>query len=898
MTGNPYAIPRATYRLQLNKDFDFIRAAKLAPYLAKLGISHAYLSPITKARSGSRHGYDVVDHQVINPELGGLDGFRALAMAMRDRGIRILLDVVPNHMAIGGAENTRWLDLLEWGRHSRHAHWFDVNWSPPDSTLEGRVLVPLLGSSYDQAIRGGQLHLKFEKDTGAFTVWADGVHKLPLTPKSYAGVLAAVGGELGQVRGAFASLAPGAYEPAETLKGRLAAICAYRGDLARAVMDAVAGLNADHAALDALIGQQHWRPAHFSAAASQINYRRFFTVNDLARIRVEDEDVFDHVHERIFQLVDEGLVHGLRIDHVDGLFDPKAYCAAVRRKCPRPIYLIVEKILAPHERLPEAWQVDGTTGYEFGARVGGMLSDPESEPQLSAAYSAFTGDDRRFATIERESKLAIIDGEMTAELENLTTQLSDLAAAGGRGLAREGLRGALRLFVASMAVYRTYVDEAGPSDSDRCNIAHAVARAKRTAPPLRSELDFLEEVMLLNVPQREAALEAVRSIQQYTGPVMAKGLEDTALYRYNRLIAHNEVGARPDRFTVGAAAFHDANRRQRANFPAGLLATSTHDTKRGEDTRARILALSGCVPVWTKLVPQWVRLLEDAGAPRLDASDIWLFFQLLLGAWPAEFPNSGELDRSAVAAFRSRMDEVMLKSVREARTRSSWGAPALDYEKRVLLYVHTALSPDPGNQFLASFREFERTIRVLGALNSAIMTTLKLTAPGVPDIYQGAELWEQSMVDPDNRRTVDFARRNSLLTSNLTAEPLPHPSGWDGGTGKLALTAKLLGIRAADPDLFTRGSYEPLPVDGADGQRVCSFIRRHEHRALLVAASVWPWRGPAHDCTVLLPRGIHELRWRNVLSGEEISVPKSLRGKDLFAEVPVCVLLLTEKARA
>lgn len=895
MSDKPYPVPRATYRLQLNKDFTFSDAASLAPYLADLGISHAYLSPILRARAGSRHGYDTIEHREINPELGGIDGFRAMARTLRQSGIGILVDFVPNHMGIGGAENAYWQDLLEWGRHSRYAHWFDVNWAPSDPTLRNRVLVPLLAQPYDEALREGHLRLDFDPSQGTFAIWADATNKLPLKPQSYAAILVHAGEETQQLATAFASLPLDGHIQANARKSALARICRERPDLGRRIELLVTALNgaaAGRDALDALIAQQHWRVARFSVAADDINYRRFFIVNDLAGIRVEQEEVFAHVHGLIFQLVEEGWIDGLRIDHVDGLFDPKAYCLSLRRKCPRPIYLAVEKILAPHEQLRSDWRVDGTTGYEFAARLTSMLVDPAGEETLSSAYAAFTGAGRRFAEIERAAKLAIIDDEMAAELDALAGRLRTLAAAerGSADITRNGLRIALRDFVACMQVYRTYVDEHGASPRDRRYISYAVAAAKRAAPSHHAAaLDFIGSTMMQDAPAKAAALQIARRIQQYTGPVMAKGLEDTALYRDNRLVALNEVGARPDRFSTGVASFHDFNRRRRAEMPDGLLATSTHDSKRGEDARARIAAISGRAAEWAQAVGDWHRALAAAGAPQIERNDAWLFFQMLLGAWPPDLPRQGRLDDRVLSPLRRRLAAALLKCVREARLNSSWAAPHAAYEQRMTGFIDAALSPGADNSFLALFRRFEAQIAADGISNSLIMTTLKLTVPGIPDIYQGAELWEQSMVDPDNRRPVDFELRRELLAQRPADAPLPPGATWRDGRIKLALTQKLLRFRLTDPELFARGSYEPLAVRSSAGERICAFLRRLGDHAILVAAALRPWRDPS-PFVLPLPDDFRPVHWSDVLTGREIGSSGVLHSADIFAELPVAVL--------
>lgn len=814
------AVPRATYRLQLNRDFGFARAQALLPYLADLGISHLYLSPILRARAGSSHGYDTIEHRQISPELGTLDEFRALAGAARKRGLGIILDFVPNHMGIGGTENIYWLDVLEHGPASRYAHWFDIDWAPGEAGLKGKVLVPILGCSYGQALADARLVLKF--NAGRYAIWVDDATLLPVAPQSYD----FIGGP-----------------------------------------ERVAAINADPEQLDALISKQHWRVAHFGVAADEINYRRFFIVNELAGIRIEEPEVFEHAHGLIFQLIGEGLVDGLRIDHVDGLADPKAYLRQLRRHSPRPIYLVVEKILAPHEQLRGDWGVDGTTGYEFSARLTALGTDPAGEGALTQAYQAFTGERRALAEIEREAKLEIIDDEMGAELDRLAGLARAVAQAdrGTSDLTRNGLRKALRQVLASLAVYRSYGDAEGSDARDRRAIGVAIARARKAAPGLDKALfDFVGGLF----ERRElgaAGRELVRRLQQQSGPVMAKGLEDTALYRANRLIAISDVGALPDRFSLGVASFHDFNTARLARFPHAMLTTSSHDSKRGEDTRARIVALSGHAAEWAQAVRDWTALLGPMVAG-IDRNELWYFFQMLVGAWPVGFAETGALPLDALEAFRVRMREAMRKSVREARVNSRWTAPDADYEAVLAEMIDAALTDDAGNGFLAAFRRFAAMIGEAGARVGLGQAVLKLTVPGVPDIYQGAELWEQSMMDPDNRRKVDFAVRERLL-----AEGGPmQMNGWRDGAVKLRVTQVLLGLRAEQPALFAEGSYEPLAMGG----RICAFLRRHGNAAMIVAVALQPWRGMPEAMAVPLPDAVTTLAWRELFSGAQ-TMPSS-----------------------
>jgi (1->4)-alpha-D-glucan 1-alpha-D-glucosylmutase len=837
----PHPIPRATYRLQLTADFNFGQAAAQAPYLARLGISHAYLSPVLRARRGSKHGYDTVDHTILNPELGSRRDFEAMVAAFRAHGMGIILDIVPNHMGIGGDENGLWLDVLRWGPKSRYADWFDINWSPPEPTLKNKVLVPMLGTSFGEALERGALELRHDADTGDYAVWAEGAHKLPVYPDTYH----MIGGA-------------SAVERLNSTEGR--------PDLIR------------------LIEAQNWRVARYSVSADDINYRRFFIVSDLAAVRVERDDVFDQGHRLTFELVEAGLVDGLRVDHIDGLYDPKAYCLKLRERCPRPIYLVVEKILAPHEALRSDWQVDGTTGYEFSSIVTRLLTDPKGEEALTRAYTDFVGETETLADEERVAKRSIIDFEMAAELDALTARLRTIAASAQHtaDLTRNGLRSALREVVAAMPVYRTYVDGDGLAAQDRRNIAVAVGRARKATPELDPAFfEFLEAVLTGDLCRDHNAydptdvLDIARRIQQYTGPVMAKGLEDTALYRYNRLIALSDVGEKPDRFTASVAAFHDFNIARVRAMPNGMLTTSSHDTKRGEDARARIAALSGSAEEWASQVSDWSALLATAGAPPLTPNDRYYFFQLLLGAWPTTLTIDAP---HQVDAFAERIKAAMLKSVREARANTNWNVPKTGYEADVERFVESALRPGP---FLVSFLEFERRVALAGARNGLIETVLKLTIPGVPDIYQGAEFWEQSMVDPDNRRPVDFDLRAAGLGDET---PIDLLADWRDGRIKQKLIADLLACRAHDSALFAEGSYEP--IDTPDGS-ICAFVRRFERRALVVAIALYPGRvQPRRDGRLTLPHG---LSWDDLHAAVgERSADGSLAS--MFPTLPLMVL--------
>jgi (1->4)-alpha-D-glucan 1-alpha-D-glucosylmutase len=796
----PEPVPRATYRLQLNRDFRFADVTRLAGYLGRLGISHAYLSPIFKARPGSLHGYDVVDPAELNPELGTEAEFRAMAAALKAEGVGLILDIVPNHMGIGGSDNPYWLDVLEHGPKSRYAHWFDIDWAPPTPSLKGKVLVPFLDRPLDAALADGVLELRREAG-GKPALWAHGFHKLPLAPESIANL---PGGPI------------------------------------------------DTAAIAALLPHQHWRLAAHDTGNDEINYRRFFTISDLAGLRIEEPTVFDHVHRLPLGWIAEGLVDGLRIDHIDGLYDPAGYLARLAAATPRPIYIVVEKILADAEALPADWQVAGTTGYEFASLVTPLLTDPTGEAPITAFGRRFTGVSEPFAETERQSKLRVMAHELAAELAALAVRLKRLADRlhPDGDLTRHALERALTSAVASLGVYRTYLGENGPNAADTAVLrdAFALARAHDPDVPERA-LGFVEAVMTAVIADPEAR-DLARRIQQFTGPVMAKGLEDTALYRANRLLSLNDVGERPDRFSVPIDDFHAAMAKRRAAQPHGLLASSTHDSKRGEDARHRIGALSGHAAEWILAVPQWLALIEARGAPPIAPEDAYVFFQLLIGAWPD--PDLIE-----------RLLGAMQKSLREARRRTSWTAPDAEYEARVAAFVRTALEPAGVNAFFDAARPLLAKLAHAGAVNGLLATVLKLTVPGVPDIYQGAERWAQSLVDPDNRRPVDFDARLAQDGKPPTWENLV--ADWTDGALKQALIQRLLNVRRMKPALFADAEY--LPFRTGDADRLLAFERRHGEDRLFVALCRFPWRGAPTE--TLAPGG----HWFDVLTREPVIGP-------------------------
>jgi (1->4)-alpha-D-glucan 1-alpha-D-glucosylmutase len=923
---------RATYRLQFHKDFGFDKAAQIAPYLARLGVSHIYASPWLKARPGSLHGYDIVDHHALNPELGCQAQFDAMIAAFRANGLRAIMDFVPNHMGVGGSDNPLWLDVLEWGPDSAHAGWFDIDWQSDRFYPHGKLLVPFLGDQYGVELYAGKLTLKFDDREGAFAVWAYDSHKLPVCPLHYDRILGDAHPELERLGDAFAALPewrPQVGRRARELKLELAKAASENADVHSAIAAAVErfhgtpGQADSWTALHQLIQDQCWRAAYFRVAADDINYRRFFDVNELAGLRMELPDVFDHAHSLVFRLLDEGVLDGLRIDHVDGLLNPKEYFHRLRARHDAtgsgdPFYLVVEKILAGHESLRDDWPVDGTTGYEFANLVLGLLIDPQGEEGLTQTYVDFTGERTSFPEVVRECKLRIMKNEMASELNVLARDVSRVARQNPTtaDFTHNVLRRAIREVVACFPVYRTYVDSDGvPTEEDRRDLNWAIKLARAIETSIDpSVFEFVCKVLSGELAaggrsgfSRQSVLRCAMKLQQYSGPVMAKGLEDTAFYRYNRFVGLNEVGGYPDQFGVTIANFHKANAQRAKRWPHSMLCTSTHDTKRGEDTRARLAVLSEMPQEWARQVNAWSRILRarrgdiEATAPP-DRNDEYLFYQLLVGTWPVELDGGGNgLNWEALHSYAKRLDSTMTKSMREAKVHSTWASPYMAYENAVLAFVDAALDPDESCEFFSAFLPFQAQIARLGVHNSLAQTVLKLTVPGVPDIYQGADLWDLSMVDPDNRRAVDYRERTRLLAEVSggaaggkevhVRDLLDH---WQDGAVKLYVISRILALRAAEPDLFAKGEYEPLAATGPKADCVCAFARRVGDRTAIVLTARFPallesnggWSGTG--IPISRPPGTKAMR--NLLTGGELPIRDGvIDAEAAFAGLPVAV---------
>jgi (1->4)-alpha-D-glucan 1-alpha-D-glucosylmutase len=913
--------PLATYRLQLNSEFGFAAAAALAPYLQRLGITHVYTSPILKARPGSTHGYDIVAHDALNPELGDATQFHAMVAAFAGSGLKILLDFVPNHMGVGGADNPLWLDVLEWGPESAYAGWFDIDWEPYRGYLHEKLLVPVLGDQYGVELDAGKLVLKLDETAGELAVWAYDRHKLPICPLTYGEVLGDGHPTLDRLGDEFAALRewrPQVVRRAARLKRTLAAAARDDEEARRALVAAVERVNRPdddgvRRALDAIIGKQYWRAAHFRVAGDDINYRRFFNINDLAGLRIELPEVFEHVHGLVLELLGKGVIDGLRIDHIDGLLEPRAYLERLRvalagagvPEC----YVVVEKILAHGETLPKSWPVNGTTGYEFATAALEALVDPASEAALTRLYRELTDEREPFVDVVHAAKLKIMRNEMASEVNVLARDAARVARQNPRtaDFTHGLLRTALRELIASFPVYRTYVDADGRcTETDLNRLGEALAAARRRAAELDpSVFTFLARLLtgkLVEAPRsgfsRVAVLRCAMKVQQLSGPVMAKGLEDTAFYRYNRFIALNEVGGEPQRIGSRLESFHEFNAVRARQWPHALSATATHDTKRGEDARARLAVLTELPDEWAGQVREWRRLLRGTtpsdGPP--DANDEYYFYQSLLGAWPPELCVQRQLDPEALRAFAERLRGAMTKAVREAKRHSTWAAPDERYEGAVLALVDTALAP--GNEFLAQFAPFASRIAQLGVRNSLVQIGLKLMAPGVPDIYQGAETWDLSLVDPDNRRRVDFAERAALLEAveegleqNRERALAEWLQNWRDGRIKLAVTRALLELRGREAALFAAGDYVPCAVTGPRADEIIVFLRCHEGRCALTAAQRFPVRAARSrdwgGTRIHVARDVHG--FADVLTGRSVG-GESVDPAQLFATLPIAVL--------
>jgi (1->4)-alpha-D-glucan 1-alpha-D-glucosylmutase len=981
-------IPVSTYRLQFNGAFTFRDATRVIAYIHELGISDIYASPYFKAKKGSLHGYDIVDHNALNPEIGTEEDYRAMIAELKRNDMGQVLDIVPNHMCVDSPENQWWMDVLENGPSSPYAQYFDIEWDPVKKELRNKVLLPVLGDQYGNVLEGQELKVVLEE--GAFFVHYY-AYRFPLEPGTYVLILEHRLRELqADVPEGHADLAellsivtalkhlpsPTETDPAkveeryrekEVIKRRLSTLFGgsptVRTQLEEnlRLFNGTKGDPRNFDLLDDLLNRQVYRLSHWRVATEEINYRRFFDINGLGAIRMEHHGVFQATHQLIFRLIRDNSVTGLRIDHPDGLYNPAAYFHMLQRGCftqmiasgwagdpaqltsqterelaeqydeafladpaYKPFYIVGEKILAKSERMPEDWPIFSTTGYVFLNSVNGIFIDGNNAKAFDAIYEKFVRAKVNFLDIIYEKKQLVMEVGMSSEVNTLGHYLNDLSEKSRhtRDFTLNSLRRAIVEVIATLSVYRTYTNTWQASDRDVQYIEHAVSRAKRKNPALSGSIfDFLTDVLTLRFPKelkdedKSAWLDFVMRFQQITGPVMAKGVEDTAFYVYNRLVSLNDVGGMPDRFGTNLETFHGQNIERMKNWPHAMITTATHDTKRSEDVRARINVLSGMPREWADRARSWARMNKKKktmidGVETPDRNDEYLLYQTLVGAWPI-----GPMDGIVHADLIQRIKDYMLKASREAKVNTSWINPNLEYEDALLTFIDGILRP--ASPFLNDFQPFQQTISRNGLYNSLSQTLLKICAPGVPDFYQGSELYDFSLVDPDNRRPVDYEKRIAVLAElkrkeaemtgvNLAGE---LSRGKDDGRIKMYLTYKALTFRKANRGLFEKGEYLPLALVGSRADHVCAFERRMGSASMIVVVPRFLWRlipenesmplgEDVWDGTYLvLPDADKETHYRNIFTDETLGMEPREEGKQglalsgIFSSFPVALMV-------
>jgi (1->4)-alpha-D-glucan 1-alpha-D-glucosylmutase len=970
--GQPQSIPCSTYRLQLNSAFTFAQATALLDYLQDLGITDCYTSPFFMARPSSMHGYDVTDHTSFNPEIGTEKEFQQFAQQLKQRGMGLIVDVVPNHMCVTHPSNRWWWDVLENGPGSQFSRYFDIDWNPPKPELTHKVLLPVLPDQFGRALENQQIRLIYEG--GSFFVDCQGTH-FPVAARTWPLVLDGVlhemrqrpGGspddemELESILTAIAHLPPlDETDPGRTqqrqrerdiIKGRLAKLM-ESSEAARislgVSLDDMNGRKGDPHSFDALehmLADLPYRLSFWRVAAEEINYRRFFDINDLAAIRVEDPEVFATVHALLFDLVRKGYISGIRIDHPDGLLDPQKYFEDLQEQVPlsgrseaslgraaprRRFFLMAEKILVGDEELRPSWTIEGTTGYGFLNFLNGLFVDSSRKRALLRLYRQFSGWSQSYADLVYQSKLLILQVSMSSELEVLSRRLDRISEQHrwSRDYTLQSLRTALREVIACFPVYRSYIRESGPhpDDEDERHIRYAVRSAKRHNPAIsESVFNFIESVLLLKDPEGLSEVDRserrlfVMRFQQLTGPVMAKGLEDSAFYRYCPLLSLNEVGGAPDKFGVSASFFHAKSLIRQASWRNSLLATSTHDNKRSEDVRARINVLSEIPTDWYRAIRSWQLLNRDkkvlvAGDQVPSTNDEYFFYQTLVGTWPLCGMNEKEY-----VEFVSRIGTHMEKALREAKVHTSWISPNIEYESAFQSFLAAILERSAENNFLSAFQLFQARIARPGIFNSLSQTLLKITSPGVPDFYQGTEVWNFSLADPDNRRPVDYDLPRSLLQQlrktddqgmeNLVDQLIQDPAD---GAIKLYVTQAALRFRRANRELFARGSYTGLRVTGKKQRHVITFSRSYRQKEVVIAAgrffallgadkSLPVGKETWSDTAVILRRQLAATHYRELFTGRLIATEKRngnlvLPISEVFSRLPIALLTKGESA--
>ncbi|MDD2366815.1 MAG: malto-oligosyltrehalose synthase [Desulfuromonadaceae bacterium] len=979
-------VPISTYRLQFNGQFGFSDASGIARYLHQLGITDIYASPYFKAREGSLHGYDVMDQNSLNPEVGTNDEYEELVSALKRYDMGQILDIVPNHMCIEGQGNAYWMDLLENGPSSYYANFFDIDWHPVTKELENKILIPILGDQYGTILENGELRLSFEE--GSFFVRYYN-HKLPLIPKSYSSILtlgidkiqevltkdAPQFQELMSIVTALKHLPPATekdperiserYREKEVIKRRLWTLCQNSSAIGEFISCNVAIFNGKKGdprsfdLLDALLREQVYRISHWRVATEEINYRRFFDINSLGAIRVEDPAVFEETHRFVFKLIETGKISGLRIDHADGLKDPEDYIRRLQSGCfcrmygkeleaencegensissreryqlitatnhsYKPFYIIAEKILLKGEKLPESWSVFDTTGYDFANQVNGLFVDTGNAKAFEAIYTRFLRHRVDFMQAVYDKKKLVMQVAMSSEINTLGHYLNRISEQNRhtRDFTLNSLIKAIVEVIAFFPVYRTYINSFDVPERDKQYIESAIGWAKRQNPAISASVfDFIRDVLMLSFPanhsedQKKNWLDFVMRFQQITSPVMAKGVEDTAFYIYNRLVSLNEVGGSPERFGITLEAFHGQNIERCKSRPLAMLATSTHDTKRSEDVRARITVLSEIPERWRDALSRWSRqnrrfkMVVD-GKPAPSRNEEYLFYQTLVGTWPF-----CRFEDDEFAQFRTRIKEYMLKAMREAKVHTSWISPNTMREDAVMYFIDTILKDSPQNSFLHDFAKFQELSSACGIFNSLSQTLLKITSPGIPDFYQGNELWDFSLVDPDNRRPVDFQLRKAILDElkeKVSAAGLLETArevfkSRKDGRIKMYMTFKSLIFRREHRELFELGRYLPLIVEGLCRENICAYERSINGRSIMVVVprlcsrfvgetsgvplgvDVW------QDTRIVQQFDIATSCYRNIFTGQVLELNQDGAGltlsvADILSEFPVALL--------
>jgi len=900
---------RATARLQFNSGFTLDDAVAIVPYLADVGVSHIYASPIFAARAGSGHGYDIVDPARINPALGGMAALERLSVALKNRGMGLIIDIVPNHMA-ASHENPWWFDVLEWGVKSHFSHFFDINWHPPDPQLRRKVLLPILGGALADAVERGDIKLIYHPDQRRL-VFSYFDRLLPLAAEGYQDVFKQLAGPFQP----FASseppqpITPAAFTD---IVDRLATLYAAQGD---ELNSALAQFNdAGRQKIFALLERQHYVVSPWTEAATRINWRRFFDISDLIALRMDRHEVYRATHVRVLDLMEAGMIDGVRLDHVDGLADPKAYCRRLHRDLSRAVtkgqaslspYVVVEKILATGEQLPTDWSVSGTTGYDFMAQVSAVLHQPLGEDTLTKLWAEVAPKDADFAEVSAEARRETLAALFPRAFEDLTDLFLATSSERATSQARARIARGLELLLVAFTRYRLYGDANGLSSDDVGELERCAHRAMANHDEAdRQAVEIICKLIMKASARERRSLAALLRFQQLSATLTAKAIEDTAFYRYGRLLSRNEVGSDPAQFALSVEQFHAANQLRQRAFPHAMLATATHDHKRGEDVRCRLAVISEDAEHWSALVREWLALHEPERVI-VSTRDQLMIYQTIIGAWPLELQPA---DQAGLKIFATRLERWLIKALREAKRATSWINPDLNYEEACCHFLQMALDPVQTGKFLGEAHAYVRRIAASAALNGLSQTTLKLACPGIPDLYQGCDLWDFSLVDPDNRAPVDFGKRQAFLRET---HPLPALlANWQDGRIKQRLLQILLQIRQEKDEIFSRGYYLPLAVSGPRASQLICFARQDTSGYLIAAVPrltfsalqdkedlVLPaayWRGTA----VHLPQKLRPAVFRNVFTGEELTLDKGIvQAEQLLELFPICLLVQAETNR-